>query len=512
MESMPTEIIRQICKHLCFHCQQPAAFPNADSTEVRDCKSSLSRLCGTSRRICAIAQPVLYHYYATGNLPTQAGFGLHHTIREPSEDDKLPLFLRTMMQRPDLAAHVRALQLVDSDMVNGCCDDLVRDLGVQMRHFNIQPPDKVGALSCGDVFLRNRPFSVEGHRWLEELAIALSPRLEMLLVAHTAPSRFFWNANISMSQLKSLAIRGYSGQYYFSEATSLIAAAPKLQTLYLLDCSHFMGWRQVFDLSLELVLANLRQLIVNGLRAEHLEKILRSCSRLQDLEYYQQTAPGIWNVGQVVQSIMPARHTLRRLYFACLPMATSNLNLFGHIRQESGAGERTPNYVEDALTVSYDTSAIESLREFGELQELGIDQASIYSPSSVDPETNPGRLARLLPPRVQKLRVMYVYRGMTADLCSLGRQAAELLPALKHIRLGQAISLMPKRRAGIDQMSKIRSIARTDGESICVSWTIDKPGADARTRIPGGTVHPQFTPCPVDWDLAPPDDSEYKYY
>ncbi|UNI21308.1 hypothetical protein JDV02_007309 [Purpureocillium takamizusanense] len=77
--------------------------------------------------------------------------------------------------------------------------------------------------------------------------------------------------------------------------------------------------------------------------------------------------------------------------------------------------ERLGMYMEDAFTVS-DTSAIERLREFSNLQELSMDQVSIYSPSDTGPEIHPGRLCRLLPPMLRKLRIMYVYRGMGKDI------------------------------------------------------------------------------------------------
>ncbi|EQL02818.1 hypothetical protein G6O67_005343 [Ophiocordyceps sinensis] len=505
MESLPTEILQHISRYLCFHCLRPGVFPNADSHLVCLDKRSLSRLCRTSRRMCAIAQPILYHYYATGNLPVEAGFGLQHTVGGISEDDKLPLFLRTLLQRPDLAAHIRALQLVQCQILKWYPDDLARALGIKMRQLDIMPPKNGASLqlrSCDahapDVDIIA---SLRRHAWLEQLAVALSPGLEMLLVAQTNGSQFFRHAKqLVIPRLRTLAIRGYSGQYYFSGAISLITTAPCLETLYLLDCFYYTGWSGVFDAPLQSILANLRRLVVSDLRAQHLERLLGSCSQLQDLEYYQRRGASIWNVGQVVQSLMPAKDTLRRLYFACLPTASIWFDQRNHLEPgEAFHISRGPAHgYEDALTVSYDTSAIELLSEFAQLEELGLDQASIYSPINNDPETNPGRLARLLPPRLQRLRVMYVYRGMAGDLCRLGREAAVSSPELTHVRLGEAIFVMPGREAGVAQMRRVKSIRTATGRAISVSWTTDRPGADARTRIPGGTVHPHFVPCPVD--------------
>ncbi|EFZ02985.1 hypothetical protein X797_008083 [Metarhizium robertsii] len=504
MDSLPTEIIQHICKQLCFHCQHQGVFPNADSRDVLAHKSSLSRLCSTSKRLSVIAQPVLYHYYATGNLPTTAGFGLNHAIRASSGDDKLSLFVRTIMQRPDLAGHVRALQLVDSDVVKGCSLDLLRAFETKAEECGMRVLEDDSSLSDVDSFYEDQPLSsLEGHRWLEGLAIALSPNIEMLLIAHNTPSRPFVNVDINLSRLAKLAIRGYSGQYFFSEAIPLLSAAPNMQTLYLLDCCHLTGWNRILDVEFqphfELALANLRSLVINGPHPEHLEEILGYCCQLQDLEYYEQTTIGVSNVRQLVESFLRVKRTLRRLYFAYLPRGRFDFNCGFHRTIEGlDADEQYRDYVECSLAESYDTSAIELLRDFEQLEELGIDQASIYSPSSPDAETNPGRLSRLLPPNIQRLRVMYVYRAMTGDLYCLGRQAPYKFPELKHVRLGQAISITPERQAGLEEMRQISSIATTMGETISVSWAVDELGADVRTRIPGGTVHPQFIPCPVN--------------
>jgi hypothetical protein len=69
----------------------------------------------------AIAQPFVFHYYATGNLPEivvadQPGYayGDKRKTKDNFDEDLLPLFLRSVIQRPDLATCVEALQLVDS--------------------------------------------------------------------------------------------------------------------------------------------------------------------------------------------------------------------------------------------------------------------------------------------------------------------------------------------------------------------------------------------------------------
>lgn len=59
---------------------------------------------------------VLFHDYATGNLPVHKHPESFRT-RFPADDDKLPLFLRSAIPRPDPAAQVIAPQLVDTDAI-----------------------------------------------------------------------------------------------------------------------------------------------------------------------------------------------------------------------------------------------------------------------------------------------------------------------------------------------------------------------------------------------------------
>jgi hypothetical protein len=67
--------------------------------------------------MCAIAQPFVFHYYAIGNLPEIFvadqpcyAYDDQPKTKDDFDDDLLPLFLRSVIQRPDLATCVEALQ------------------------------------------------------------------------------------------------------------------------------------------------------------------------------------------------------------------------------------------------------------------------------------------------------------------------------------------------------------------------------------------------------------------
>ncbi|KAK8090177.1 hypothetical protein PG997_005138 [Apiospora hydei] len=105
---LPNEIVVKIFEQLCFHCQNPGTFPNADTEDVRQRKATLARLCRVSKRFRAIAEPILYHYYATGNCkhflddndPNING------TRWQGSNDYLLSFVSRLVERPDLASKV----------------------------------------------------------------------------------------------------------------------------------------------------------------------------------------------------------------------------------------------------------------------------------------------------------------------------------------------------------------------------------------------------------------------
>jgi hypothetical protein len=68
LDTLPEDLLILISSEFSLHCQNPKSFVNADVPKVRDNKRALSRLCRTSRALNTAAQPVLFHYFATGNL------------------------------------------------------------------------------------------------------------------------------------------------------------------------------------------------------------------------------------------------------------------------------------------------------------------------------------------------------------------------------------------------------------------------------------------------------------
>ncbi|KAL6872360.1 hypothetical protein HDV57DRAFT_505529 [Trichoderma longibrachiatum] len=90
--TLPNELLYKICESFCPHCTHaPRAFSGVGKHRplLVDGRSALSYVSKTCRRLREIAQPVLYHYvYTTRNWHV----------------------LRSIIARPDLAAHVRGLE------------------------------------------------------------------------------------------------------------------------------------------------------------------------------------------------------------------------------------------------------------------------------------------------------------------------------------------------------------------------------------------------------------------
>ncbi|KFY86239.1 hypothetical protein V500_07773 [Pseudogymnoascus sp. VKM F-4518 (FW-2643)] len=121
-------------------------FPNSSTKESRVDKITLARMCRASKMLCSIAQPVLFHYYASGNLARSVRTDFYEYERSWNvegwnpEDDKLPAFLRTLITRPDLALCVELLQVQGSGVEDICSPEHMRLLSDASRALNFKLP------------------------------------------------------------------------------------------------------------------------------------------------------------------------------------------------------------------------------------------------------------------------------------------------------------------------------------------------------------------------------------
>ncbi|KAH8669940.1 hypothetical protein BGZ61DRAFT_460257 [Ilyonectria robusta] len=89
--SLPLELKREICEYLCDHCK--TTIPQHEAFKPR--YAPLASLCLASRALRDAAEPVLYHlfFYQYGQ-----------------RQERLEPFSKTLLQGPDLAAHIRRIR------------------------------------------------------------------------------------------------------------------------------------------------------------------------------------------------------------------------------------------------------------------------------------------------------------------------------------------------------------------------------------------------------------------
>ncbi|KFZ14135.1 hypothetical protein V501_03393 [Pseudogymnoascus sp. VKM F-4519 (FW-2642)] len=220
-------------------------------------KITLARMCRASKMLYFIAQPVLFHYYASGNLARSVRSW--NVERWSLEDDKLPAFLRTLITRPDLALYVKSLQLQGSGVQDVCSPELMRLLSDASSALNFKllvgwrwegwaaedPEDWPGdepPTNCTYFISEDNlnPYLLDFHDWLRGLAIALTPRTQMLMYMGEELGELdsFKDTKTMLPALKTLALRGANNyDYFLSDIHPLLTAALNLEILYALDCN-----------------------------------------------------------------------------------------------------------------------------------------------------------------------------------------------------------------------------------------------------------------------------------
>ena len=107
LSNIPTEILLHILSNLKAVRHPDIAFHDKSFAEESIKNSStLAKLCLTCRSIRNVVQPVLYQsYYKPRILPA------HVACKSTSLNHRLRLFLRTLVERPDLARDVRTMTI-----------------------------------------------------------------------------------------------------------------------------------------------------------------------------------------------------------------------------------------------------------------------------------------------------------------------------------------------------------------------------------------------------------------
>ncbi|KAF6809145.1 f-box domain protein [Colletotrichum sojae] len=430
MPSLPLELMEQICSLLCPHCQNPNDF--LDREDVQAAKKTLSSLCRVSRTIRSVAQPFLFHYYSTGNVPPEADFAIRGRQQDlPREDDKLPVFLRSIIQRPDLATQIKAVQLVETDEITGLTADLAPLILAESKRVGVssQAPT-IGHLET-EIWRGSRSRSEamrqiqrrDVHHWLEELAIILSPNVELLSIARDSFCQYthIRESNVSLPSLKTVALRGVTRNQHIHEAAALFNTAPNLETVLSSRCSLFDGlspWTLCKPWTLNL--QSVSRLVLSEIGFSDLGLLVACCPGLRELDLtavniHRTAGEDYWDVSKLLRTLDPVRHQIRKLRLTCSPS------------QRSGAGERRAASETDW-----------SFRGFEMLEELAVDQAAVegYSRSSEDDaEYFQSSLVEMLPPSIRSVHFMYVHNEFLPELKRFAKDAMFWFPALRTVRL-----------------------------------------------------------------------------
>ncbi|KAI2463107.1 hypothetical protein F4781DRAFT_145955 [Annulohypoxylon bovei var. microspora] len=486
MESLPVELLIQIFSSFCIHCQNPETFPNADLGSVRREKRFLAHLCRTSKAICVVAQPILFHYYATGNSRTMMRIqeGRKRVRGFPNELDFLPQFLRSVTQRPDLASQIATMHIVHRDALTG--------YETQMRNI-----ESLFEYSASKNLLKKPQLPndwLEGHfselqisqrgqlhMWLATLAIVLAPRLKSLLLAIDHGARFSAledSPHLKLPSLHTLGVTGHVTDYHFNELEALYAAAPNLETFYACDASGWISKSFYHGYAYNLALSNLKKLSISDLTFDNLKHLLPCVPKLEDLEYYWDDldAEKDFDFGDMGELLEPLKKTLKKLCIGFLPP------------QYSYDSDPFPKWV---LPPQTDYPSVRTFRQFNRLEYLSIDCFLLYGPGEPD---EPNRLIDILPRSIRTLRIAHVFKGIEKCLRQLAVDAPEKFPHLEEVKIGIPDKTDPRYDYNIDKTRFSREYFEASGiRFVCKT---DLVGQHPRTTIPGDTFGWSQMPVP----------------
>ncbi|KAI0385568.1 hypothetical protein F5Y04DRAFT_188090 [Hypomontagnella monticulosa] len=488
MESLPVELLAEIFSHFCYHCKHPALFPNADLSEARSDKRLLARICRTSKRFCAVAQPILYHYYATGNNAVETklykGYDSLGDL-DHFEPNMLPQFLRSLIQRPDLALRVTAMHLV-LETPQKFYEDQKQTIKsvIDFSVSNILLGETNACAEWFEAWINGNESKahVLGLR-LAILAMTLTPRLESLLVVLDHGTDFTSDNHVVPLRLPSLRTLALVGEdyHYFKEPYDLYIAAPKLETIYscnrdgqgilLVDLNNPRDWPS---------LSNLNKLVISDPKPYGVATLLEGVRKLECLEYFW-NGKGDFGVKDLAVFLRPVRSTLKKLCIGYIPSSYQvEVDPF-------------PKYI-DPPRISY--PPLRTLYKFDALEDLSIDCFLLYPKKREPDEAN--RLVTLLPQSIRKLRITYIYRGIDKCLRQLAEEAPEKFPLLKSVVVGIAERTDPALDYDISRVVGLGGLFARSG--IRFAWKRDLLGPDPRTAIPGAMPGSKYIPLPQVMD------------
>ncbi|CAM1510606.1 Fc.00g009410.m01.CDS01 [Cosmosporella sp. VM-42] len=366
LDRLPVEILTQICRNLCMHCRcsHIVDVSPEEAFQAHEEQQALSRLSRTSRWLRLAAQPILFHYYHSQTHPdVYDGCSWENSMHvKRNENETLEGFVRTILERPHLAKSVKALSFF------AFRSNAPRDLAPKTRAL-FRRAGKIAG------FKEFSTYEDVDSKWLQEVAIMMTPFLEQLLLHRTSGEglEYLKDSPHRLPKLKYLVLPGrpaeFHESYHIQEMQDLLVKAENLDVLAASDCDCGTDipsrewWRME---AWTTPLSNLRTLSLHGLDPENVAKVLRFCPALDDFEYFCDL-----NKYTVLQPehLDPVRDRLRRICYT----GTSWEN-----------AKATPSAVADlvASVMSWDPQlrADFSFGNFPKLEVLEVEQMLLYGP------------------------------------------------------------------------------------------------------------------------------------
>ncbi|OAA54598.1 hypothetical protein SPI_08844 [Niveomyces insectorum RCEF 264] len=546
---LPTEILVEIFRTFCLHCwygdrhdhgEEALVSLDRDMFEVgRQGRAVLAKISRTCKALAPIAQPLLFHFFHTGNQPRmlESNHWDDVSFRPGSADDDMLLpFIRTLLDRPDLAVHVRALALYHAMPVRAAAA-ADRNLMARIRAMILQQLFREADLQqYGDDL---RPFGDDFH--LHDVVIALSPNVEQLLLGGIGTPKVYDEAgNVAMigrgnrtqryeewpgsgPVLHRLRYAAFvttptesapyrRGRYHMLMLEPLVGRAPNLEMLLAADAghsqsSHFWMRREPWTTA---PLMHLRTMCVSGVGPEILCGVFACCPALEDLSYWVDADAADFEGYRSDLTLLTEDHmvplypSLRRLCYSYVESRYYTPQWAQRVAEEDGplgwsGPERASN--RDPY-VSFRRFARLAILEVEHVLFNGGDEA-ITSPGPHQgrtqhardcvPETTPRRLLEALPASLQVLHIGFVINWIDFyhDMEALALGAAKNVPLLRIVR-ADCVALPPE-----EEVDDLVMLLGAVGIRFCVGETHKGDGVrgmmDDRPGHPYGTQDPVFS-------------------
>ncbi|KKO99051.1 hypothetical protein THAR02_08839 [Trichoderma harzianum] len=242
--TMPDEILIKICEDLCRHGSGELHWENREG--------ALTRLSLTCRHLRDVAQPILHHEATPRNM--------------------IP-FVRTLIERPDLAAQIRTL------FTDEAWGDPKRDTDIKIFRAEAQRLNHGNRNKWTEATLIDK---IKYYHRLFELALALLPNVKerTLVVPSKSEEELdgLFGAPVALKSLRSLTVRP-TDAVDFGRFRNILAMMPRLERLQIEECH---------CITQSLPLAELRTLIITEscISVRSLRNIIQFCPKLEHFEYH----------------------------------------------------------------------------------------------------------------------------------------------------------------------------------------------------------------------------------